>query len=371
MLNLLRNLLSGLLSFLLVPLLLSLVILLATSSVFLNKETFISTLKTNNTFAKVSNDIIPSLLVNLSHRENTQISIPSEVTLKLFQNIDKSQLSKDLESLISDTHDYVTGKNETFSSRISVEPFAKSISANLKPEVTSYINGLTACTEVEEQKLSSEEVKTLTCKPKSMTTEQLIEEIGINEITEELEKNSPKALVVTENDIKTDPEIIKLNDFNKPNTDKKSVLEDLRTVATNLNSTIAVLFTLVIVLAILLFASRLPKIDSGCKWISSALFSSSIFPFAFGLLMLTFAKPEMFRDMLKSLPGTEQDPQLASAASSLAGDNLALFMKQISQNFVFYSIGLISLSIVLFIAHILLSQKAKKSLNLSLDSKKP
>lgn len=371
MLGFLRNAFSSLLSFILVPTIVALVFILSITSVFLNKEAFITTLKANNTFSRIGQDIVPQILVNLGNNEEAQAQIPNEVIVSVVKNLDKSQLAKDLESLVANAHDYVTGKSTFFSTRIAVEPYVKPIAENLQPEVTKYIESLPKCSSAQEQQyLTAKDGRTLSCKPSSKTTEQLLQDLQISAITAELTKNSPKALIVTETEIKTDPEIIKLDQPGQKQKSEKSVLQNLRTAYKNLNSSLGLIAGIIALLSILLFVSRLPQVNSSLKWMSTALFSASIFPLAFGLIILIFAKPEMFHTGLKSLAGADQNSELAIAASSLVGDNLSSFLNKISQALILNSTIIIVIAIVFFLAHLFLRHKTKKPLISGIDSKK-
>ncbi len=371
MLNFFRNAFSSLISFILVPTIIALLLIISFTGVLLDKATFISTLKNNNTFTKISSDIIPPLLVNLSNQEG-QTTIPEEVTTRIVKNIDKTKLSKDLELLVSNAHDYVTGKTENFSTRIEIGSYIDSLVTNLKPEFTSYLNSLPICSQAQLQELSNEEsLNSLSCRPSNQTTEQILQNLGVSELTNQLSENSPKALVVTETEIKTDPEIIKLDEVNQKKDSNKSTLQNLRTIVKNIDSSKAILLTVIGFLSLLLLASRLPKLSSSFKWLSSALLSASIFPFVFGFLMLIFAKPDMFQGAIKSIAGLKDSSQFEVAITSLVSGNLASFFKTISQNLFINSLILIAVSIVFFFAHLYLQRKTDSSPNSSIDSKKP
>lgn len=371
MLNFFRNAFSSLISFALVPSIIALLLIISFTGVYLDKATFISTLKNNNTFSKISSDIIPPLLVNLGNKEG-QANIPEEVTTKIVKNIDKTKLSKDLELLVSNAHDYVTGKTENFNTRIEIGSYIDSIETNLKPEFTNYLDSLPTCSETQLQELSNEEgPNSLSCRPKNQTTEQILENLGVNQLTQQLSENSPKALVVTETEVKTDPEIIKLDEINQKKDANKSSLQNLRTIVKNIDSSKAVFLTVIGLLSLLLIASRLPKLSSSFKWLSSTLLSASIFPFVFGFLMLIFAKPDMFQGTIKSIAGLKGSSQFEVAITSLVSDNLASFFKTMSQNLFINSLILIAVSIVFFFVHLYLQRKTDKAPNPSIDSKKP
>ncbi len=368
MLGFLRNSFSSLISFILVPTIVALVFTLSITSVFLNKEAFISILKSNNTFTRVGQEIIPPLIVESGAQEDGQTFIPKEVLISIIKNLDKSQLSKDLELLVSDSHDYLTGKQESFSTKIAVEPYVTSLTENLTPEFKRYIDSLPLCDNAQEQRLSLKENSPLTCKPVGKTSEQLLQESQVSKITTELSKNSPKSLVITESEIKTDPEIIKLDQIEQHT--KKSVLQNLRKVLEDLNSIIGLLTVVTILLSILLFLSRLPRVDSSFKWSSSTLFSASILPFAFGLIFLIFVKPEMLQNSFGSLISFEQNSDLSRSISSLAADNLGSFLNKISLALIINSTILIVISIVFFFLHLFLQNKTKISAKSSIDSEK-
>lgn len=371
MLGFLRNVFSSLLSFILVPTIVALVFIFSITSVFLNKETFIATLKTNNTFSRIAQDIVPQILVSLGNNEEAQAQIPNEVIVRVVKNLDKSQLSKDLELLVANAHDYVTGKSTSFSTRIAVEPYVKPLSENLQPEVTKYIESLPLCSSAQEQQyLTAEDGRSLSCKPSSKTTEQLLQDLQISAITAELANNSPKALIVTESEIKTDPEIVNLEQLDQKQQTGKTALQSLRDVIKHLNSSVGLLVGVLLLLSILLFVSRLPQVASSFKWMSSALFSACILPLAFGLIILIFAKPDMFRSTLKSLAGIDQSSELSIAASNLVGDNFSSFLNKISQALILNSTILIVIAIVFFLAHLFLRHKTKKPLISGIDSKK-
>jgi len=367
MLNFLRNSLSGLVSFVLVPSIVASLLIFGFANVFLNTDTFTSVLRENNTFVRTSQNVIPSLLVNLVARAGTENRLPPDVIIRVVKNIDKTQLAADLEMLVSNAHSYVIGETESFTTRIEVESYVKSLRENLKPEITSFINSLPVCTAEQEAQLAKSETgQVLSCRPQGKTTEQLLSELEVDKLVDSLAKESPKALVFTEKEVRTDPQIIKLDEINKKPTDN-STLQNLKTAVGNLRSSQTLLLSIVILLAIVLFVSRLPHFASGFKWLSSALFSASIFPLVIGVLLFIYAKPDMLEGPIRSLAGLRENSELESALTSLAADSLAGFAGRLSQSLIFSSIALVFVAIVLYFISFFLQQRAKKGL----DVKKP
>lgn len=368
MLNFLRNSFSGLVSFILVPAVVASLLIFGFANVFLNKDNFNSVLRENNTFVRVSQNVVPSLLVNLGNQEGTGNRLPPDVIISVVKNIDKTQLAKDLELLVTSAHSYVIGETDSFTTRIEVESYVTPLRENLKPELTKYINSLPVCTKEQEAEMANSEdgQSTISCRPEGKTTEQILSDLEIDRIVDSLAKESPKALIFTENEVRTDPQVIKLDELNKKPTGKPA-LQGLRETVGHLRSSQTLVLSIAILLVIVLFATRLPNFASGFKWLSSALFSASIFPLVIGVLLFIFAKPDMLEDPIGSLAGLRENSELQTTLRSLAADSVAGFVGRFSQSLILSSIVLVSVAIVLYLVSFFLHKRTEKGL----DSKKP
>jgi len=360
MLTVLRNLISSLFSFVLVITITTLIFLLSVTSVFSNKKTFFSILKSNNTFSKIVQDILPSLLVNLGTKDE-DAQIPSEVILQVVENIDKSALASSLETLVDQTHDYVFGKSEKIFVRLPVQPYLSSISDNLEPSINSYIESLPICTASQEEKHKTSTFdKTLSCRPASLSVQQLKEEFGVSSIVNELKNSTPQALIITESEIKTEPEIIKFDEIKEKQQRTENTLSSLRKAVDYLNFIILFLLGVSIFLSATLFVSRLPHFASGFLWLASSFFSASIFPFIFGLLTIIFVKVDLLRKIINDFFGAEKNSLLAKSSADLAAKNLAGLANKISLNVLAGSFFLAVIAIVFFSIYLFLSYKTRK-----------
>ena len=366
----LRNIFSSLISFFLVPLCIIFIIANSFFGVFLNAENFKSVLKKNDTYNRLAQDVIPTLLVNIATNVDSEAAIPPKALGDIIAKVDKKALATDLEKVVNSTYDFVTSDTKHFETRIDLTQYTTPIAANLKQSLADYYNNLPTCTPVEEAEITQNFSNTLKCRLNGLDVTKYLEALKIDDLVAEMKTGFPTELIINEKKVSTYPETALFEDktVNKDQENfKGSVLLNLQKTIQSYRIGTSRLVITILVLFILLALTRIPNLGSICKWLSSALFAASILPFSGSTLLLYFLKPDFFKSALNSLIGKDFGSDFQTALVALVSDNLSAFSNKVFQQMQLLSLISIVIAIVLYALYFFLerrsNQKSKKTLD--------
>lgn len=325
--NLVRNLFSSLISAVLVLALGVLIFVFSILSVVQNRDFILSTLEKNNTYKILATEIVPKVLVFALTQRFVEQNPDQNIADKLAQKLDKTtfeNLSADLKKIVEDSYSFAILEKEQFEVRLELKNYLPSLQQNLTTAVAS------------------------------LQTEGQLQGLDTAELNAGLAEANQASIYITQDKIEVSG-LKELDSREEPN--KESFLRQARVVLERINQTQSLLIIATLVLALALFATRLPHFLSGLKWLATTIISAAFFPLILGFLLLIIKPVDLVSRFLKE----QESVANFSAAVDLVSANLQTITEKVFFNVLIVSGSLILLAITLHIVVFFLTPRSKHS----------
>ncbi|HSX57879.1 MAG TPA: hypothetical protein VLE47_01240 [Candidatus Saccharimonadales bacterium] len=312
-----RDFFSSILGFLLVLTLSTYVVILSFTNVFLKPAVFLKILDSHQTYEKITTEILPQTILSnfLKTQDNGQIN--QETIDKVASLVDKEKLkplSVQFKKVVEDGYYYAIGQNANFEEKIDLT------------------NNLTQLKESFSSGLKTAEAQGLITAPQS------------NEILQNLPTNKNLTLIVTPDKIALVSGAGKLEEPT-PTPNQKFSLKTLRASVANTKQAENLTLISTIILALLLFASRIPDWAASFKWLGGSLFAAGIFPLVLSFVLLWLHPLKILEQFILN-----QKLSVSPVMLSLATANLGDLLNKFLENLRLYSLVLVIAAVVCYLA---------------------
>ena len=323
--NLIRNFFSTVIGSLLALVLGLLIVLYSISSVLFDSKFILNTLEKNNTYKVLASELIPKVLVFALTQRFEEQSPDQSIADKLAQRLDKTtfeKLTPDLKKLFESSYYFVVSEKEQFEVRLELKNYLPTLQQNLTAAVSS------------------------------LQTEGQLPGLDVAELNTNLQEAGEASLYITQDKI----EVSGLKDLNtNQNQNNKSFLRQARLVLQRVKETQSLLVVAMLLLAVVLFATRLPHFLSGAKWLATTTISAAFLPLVLGFLLLVTKPMGLVARFLKE----QESVANFSPAVDLVTNNLQTIAEKIFLNILTISAALIIAAVLVHILVFFLNQKTK------------
>ncbi len=327
--NLIRNFFSSIIGSLLTLTLGFLIITFSITLVIFDSKFILSTFEKNNTYEVLATEVIPKVLVFAIAQQAEEQNPDQSVAEKLTQKLDKTtfeKLSPDLKKIFENSYAFVVGEKEQFEVRLELQSYLPTLQENLSAAVSS------------------------------LQTEGQLQGLNVEELTANLQEANQASLLITQDKIEVSG-IKELNTTQNQDQNDKSFLRQARLALQRIKESQSILIVTTVLLAVILFATRLPHFLSGFKWIASTGISATFLPLIFGFLALITKPVGMVSGFLKEQEGVAT----FSSAVDLISKNLETITNKIFVNILTISLTLMAVSIALYILVFFLQKRQTKA----------
>lgn len=348
--TILRNFFSSIISFFLIPAIVVLIFISSVTLVLFNTTTFNSVLKTTGAYQKVSDLVVQQAANQNASSDPVTQKVISEIAKRTI-TAKSQQLQSDLEKIVTSIHHFVVSDEKSFETRVNLVPYQAVLKEKLVEVFTSEYAGLPVCTTSQLKAMKATPTSEFpVCQQKGLDVNTLLTS---SSFADTLAKFLPNTLIISEKGVKTDP-VINLNldgssttPANADQNTSKTGFIDAQNKVKSTRSFQNFLLIGVIVLGILLIASRLKNYISSLEWVAVALFSGSILPLIFSFAAIYFLKPEMLKQALVQILGSQTESQVQPYL--FITDSLFLFVQKIMENVRLESVIIVALAIIIFV----------------------
>lgn len=325
--NFIRNSFSSLAGFFLTFALGSLIVIFSTTLVLLDSRVVLSTIEKNNTYSIVATEIVPKVLTYaLTQRFEEQLP-DQKIADKISSKLDKSTfegLAVDLKKIIENSYLFVIGETEQFEVRLELKNYIPNLQQNLTTAV------------------------------ESLQAEGQLQGLDPNQLNSDLQEANQASIYITQDRIEVTG-LQEINTSQGEGQNKESALRKWREAVIRLKETQALLMIVTAVLAIVLFATRLPHFLSGFKWIATTMLSAAFFPLVLSILLIIFKPVNLISRFLKE----QESVANFGSAVDLFSVNLQVILEKIFLNILTISAVLIVSAILIHILVFFLSKRTK------------
>lgn len=323
--NLLRNFFSTILGSLLILILGFLIIVFSITTVLFDNKFILGTIEKNNTYKIVSTEIIPQVL-SYALTQRFQEAAPNQnIANKVTAKLDKTafeKLTPELQKIVESSYSFIIGEIENFEVRIDLKNYIPALDANLTSAITS------------------------------LQAEGQLQGINLQEISDSLKEGTNASLYVTGDKIEISG-LKEISAAQNESSQEKSTLRQTREVLERVKQTQGLLILAAIILAVLLFTSRIPHWLSGLKWISTTTLSAAFFPLVASFLLLLLKPVGIVSKFLKE----QNEVANFSLAVDLISKNLEVILDKIFLTILTFSGILVATAVVLYVIVFFLTRR--------------